>query len=389
MKKLSENNLLYAIIFLSFIFILGIMADKNLYRFKIYGESNSNYEFIQQEKGNLQAEYSANFPYKVQLVDINGFVKRIVGQREMNGVVKLNNGYLTAVDSTMSDEWLDRNSQAIIQFNEYCIQQGIQLFYVQPAYKISKFDPQLPLGVEDGHNITTDKLLQRLSSSGIKTLDLRQTMYDENINQYDLYYRTDHHWTTQGGFYAFTKIASMIAEETNTTIDENLLKLENYTIENYPKWHLGMRGQRTGTAFAGIDDYDLIYPSFETHIYNSNIDAVNSLKDTMVREQVFQTQDAKNRYTYDWAYAKNDVNSLTSMDAKTDLNVLLLSDSFQHALNPYFLLTYRKYNVGSYGTLSTAMLHKYNPDVVIMVPWPGYFTEGGLGITYVDDAVTE
>ena len=162
MKKLSENNLLYAIIFLSFIFILGIMADKNLYRFKIYGESNSNYEFIQQEKGNLQAEYSANFPYKVQLVDINGFVKKIVGQREMNGVVKLNNGYLTAVDSTMSDEWLDRNSQAIIQFNEYCIQQGIQLFYVQPAYKISKFDPQLPLGVEDGHNITTDKLLQRL-----------------------------------------------------------------------------------------------------------------------------------------------------------------------------------------------------------------------------------
>lgn len=55
-------------------------------------------------------------------------------------------------------------------------------------------------------------------------------------------------------------------EQTKTTIDENLLNLENYTVENYPEWHLGLRGQRTGSAFAEIDDYDLIYPNFETHI---------------------------------------------------------------------------------------------------------------------------
>lgn len=389
MKKLSETNLLFAVVFFLFIFVGGAMADINLYRFKVLGESSSNYEYIEEEKGNLQAEYIANFPYKVLLVDINGFARKIMGQREMNGVVKLKNGHLTAVDNVMNEDCLEKNSQAIIQFNEYCKEQEIRLIFVQPAYKISKYDDQLPPGVEDGHNQTMDRLLDLISSSGVETLDLRQIMHDENINPYDFYYRTDHHWNTQGAFYAYTKIAPLIKEQTNTTLDEELLDLDNYIVETYPEWHLGARGQRTGTAFAGIDNYDLIYPGFETHIFNQEDETVNNLKDSMVRQEIFLSKDTKNRYTYDWAYGKNEINSLISKDAQTDLSVLLLSDSFKHALNPYFLLTYKEYNEDSYTTLSTAMLQKYNPDVVIILPWPGNFSENSINFTFVDDMVTE
>ena len=389
MKKIYETNLLFAVVFFLFLFSGGILADINLYRFKVLGESASNYEYIEEEKGNIQAEYVANFPGKVQLVDINGFMRKITGQREMNGVVKLNNGHLTAVDNVMSEECMTHNSQAIIQFNEYCKKQDIELIYVQPAYKISKFDPQLPLGVKDGHNETMDRFLEILSSADVKTLDLRQTMQEENLNSYDFYYRTDHHWTTQGAFYAYTKIAPLIQELTNTALDTKLLTLDNYIIERYPQWHLGARGQRTGSAFAGMDDFDLIYPAFETHIWNQDAETVNSLKDTMVRTEIFLSKDTKNRYTYDWAYDKSEINSLSSTDAKSDLNVLLLSDSFKHALNPYFLLTYREYNEDSYTTLSTAMLQKYAPDVVIILPWPGNLSENSIAFTFVDDADTK
>lgn len=388
MKKIIDNNLQFAIIFLCLIFFLGTWADKNLYKFKFYGEAQSNYEFADTQ-GDFQTEYTVNFPLKVQMIDANGFVRRIVGQREMNGIVKLKNGYLTAISEAMTDEYVSINAQEIIKYNEYCKEHGITFLYAQPAYKISKWDNQLPIGVNDGHNETVDHLLEELSTAGVNTLDLRQLMHDDGINQYDLYYRTDHHWTTEGAFYAYQKISTWISENTNTYLDKSLLNLDNYQIDTYKKWHLGWRGQKTGIAFAGIDDYDLIYPKFDTSIYNASDQSVKSLKDSLVKEEVFQKRNTQNRYTYDSAYFNSDINVLTSLDAKTDLNVLLLSDSFQLGMKPYMLLTYNKYRVEGYNSLTTSAIEKYQPNVVVIVAWPGYFATSSINFQFVDDAVTE
>ena len=201
-----------------------------------------------------------------------------------------------------------------------------------------------------------------------------------------MYYRTDHHWTTEGAFYAYTKISEWIKEQTEKELDPVLIDLENYRIDTYHQWHLGMRGQRTGAAFAGIDDYDLIYPKFETHIKKRDDGTVLSLYDALVRTDLFQKANAQNRYTYDAAYTANDINNLVSLDAKTDLKVWLLSDSFQQAIKPYLLLTYKEFHVGGYGTLSTSFIQSNKPDVVIMLVWPGYFNEGSQFTSFVDDA---
>ena len=386
MKRLLQNNFLYAVALFAVVLFFGIGADINFYEFKVNGKTETNYEFGNKDSmGYLQVEYSANFPYKTNFVDLNGFVRRIVGQREMNDVIKLNNGYLTQVGSKMDDESISNNAQAIVDFNDYCVAHGTRLLYVQPAYKISKYDEQLPIGVTDGHNETIDKLLSLLSKADVPIIDLREMMYNDGIDQYQLYFRTDHHWTNQGAFYAYKKIALEIAKETNTELDANLLNIKNYRVDKYPGWHLGMRGQRTGAAFAGIDDFDLIYPGFETHIRQRSTGAVAALEDVLISKEVFNNHDVHNRYTYDSAYSAIDINDLESLDAKSNLNVWLLSDSFQHGIKPYLLLTYKEFHVASYSTLSTSFIQNKKPDIVIIMPWPGYFNQGETCFNYIDD----
>lgn len=384
-ERMKQNNILFAVVFFTFILVFGVIADNNLYRFKYYGETNSNYEFGETE-GNIKTEYVVNFPWKVQLVDFNGLVRNMVGQREMNGVIKLNNGYLTEIAPALSDTAVATNAAAIIAYNNYCNEHGIQLVYVNPAYKISKYDDELPIGVTDGHNDTVDNLLSHLQDGGVDVIDLRKCMFDDAINQYALYYKTDHHWTTEGAFYGYQKIAIWISDKTNTYLDKSLLDINNYNIDTYPQWHLGTRGQRTGALFAGIDDYDLIYPKFETRIHNIEDGNISSLKNALVRMDVFQNRNVQSRYTYDSAYKLNDINSLESLDAKTNLKVLLLSDSFKQAIKPYMLLTYDEFHVSDYGTLSTSVLQKYQPDVVVILPWPGYFQTDDTYFKFVDDA---
>jgi len=378
-----KNKVNMGIIILGVICLVGFFADKNLYRYKYYGESAASYEFGDNE-ATIQNEFSVNFPFKLEFVDLNGLIKRMFGQHEMNGIVKLNNGYLTHVSECISDEDAVRNAEEVVKFANYCEQRDVKLVYVQTAYKIDKYNNMLPAGVADRHNDTTDVIVNTLIENGIDVIDLREEMHNDGFETYDMYYKTDHHWTTRGGFYGYSKIAKHIQEITGTYLDDNLLDLDNYNVDLYEDWHLGSRGQKTGKYFAGIDDYELIYPKFETNILNKDTNEVTSAYDALVRTEVFEERNNQSRYTYDWAYCKTGINSLQSLDAQTDLNVLLLSDSFQQAVKLPMLLTYKNFYIDGYNTLYTSMIDKYNPDVIIIMPFPLYF-EGTEIFKFVEE----
>ena len=371
---MKKNSFCYGLVFFAVICVFGGMSYFSYVQKIFSGKVFSNYESANAFKNKIEEKFYGYIPFKMQLVDLNGLFHKTFLHREMNGIVKLNNGYLTVVNSDYNVQVLSDSSNRIIAFNDYCKKNGVVFLYVQTAYKISKFDPQLPVGVNDVTNQAIDAMIENLKKADVNVLDLRECMHEDGINQYDLYYKTDHHWTNEGAFYGYTKIAPMVANFTGTFLDTSLLDFENYNIETYRKWHLGSRGQRTGLLFASADDYNLISPKFETRIFDSSDNSVQSLKEALVRKSVFENRNAASRYTYDHAYTNRDINNLTSLDAKTDLNVLLLSDSFQQGIKQFMLLTYKDFNIESYWNLSPELIAKYNPDVIIMLPFGGNIT---------------
>lgn len=92
----------------------------------------------------------------------------------------------------------------------------------------------------------------------------------DNLDAYDYFFKTDHHWTSEAGFYAFTKIAEYAENVLETRVDPKVRNLDNYNVENFEEWYLGSNGQRTGIHYGGIDDFHFISPKFETAIANLN-----------------------------------------------------------------------------------------------------------------------
>ena len=369
-KKITYAS---AIILMGFIILMGICADKNLFDFSVLGIKASNYEFSDDDGNSAELDYAVNFPLKTSFVDLNGAIRKLFHQHEMNGVTKLNNGYLTVLQGRLPIKSLDKYSDALKYYSDWCEKRGTKLLFVQPPYTDSKYDPELPCGDVDYSNDNMDYLLNSLRKKNIAVIDLRECMHEDGINQYDYSYRTDHHWNAKGGFYAYTKIVDWITKYTGCEVDKRLTDIDNYQIKKYPQWHLGSRGLYTGRYYAGIDDYYLILPNFKTCIINSKDGTKGSFADQIVNWSVFSDRDAIKRYTYETALSKNDINCMTSENAKSDISVYMISDSFATAIDPYMLLTYRDYNKGALRYPDEAFAgskqSKINPDVVVIMPY--------------------
>ncbi len=374
MKKLKKLGL-YGFLFF---FVMFGFAAINAYRmidFYVNDRTNNN-EWVAEAGNKIETDYITNFAGKRHFVNINGAVHSLLGQREMNGVVKLNNGYLLTTMEECPQEKIAEYGDAMIDLNEYLKEKDIPLLYVTTPYTSSKYDPQLPGGVVDYGNENTDRFLAYLENGGVETMDLREQMYEDGIDQYTLMYKTDHHWTTQGGFYAYGKIAEYLQEELNCEIDAQVKDFSNYTVTTYEDWHLGSRGQRTGIFFAGIDDFELITPNFETSLKTE--DAQGTLPELAYDMAPLANKEYTSRYTYDYVlqdsllHFKNDL-------AKNDKKILVMGDSMGLAVAPFLDISFAEMmylsNYQSY-ELTPELMEEYQPDAVVFLYYAGRITDG-------------
>ena len=104
-----------AVMLLLIIGLFAIKADINFVNYEVFDEMSANYDFNTNEDTNVQLDYSVNFPYKLTMVDINGLIRRAVGQREMNEILKLKNGHLIVAEERKKDSEIKCSADEIIE----------------------------------------------------------------------------------------------------------------------------------------------------------------------------------------------------------------------------------------------------------------------------------
>lgn len=358
-KRISQLE--YMIMFLMVIGGIGIASFARLISYYDTGTVENN-EWTVELGSRLETDIATTFMGKIPLVDLNGAVHRALGQREMNGVVKLDNGHLLVAFGYAEDKILQHNADQVIELKKNLDEKGIELLYVIPPYASNKYDPQLPEGIRDYGNDNLDRFSDMLREGGVELLDIRETMHDDGINAYDMMYRTDHHWTTRAGFYAYTQINDILMQKLDCEVDERVMDLSNYSVTTYPRWHLGSYGQRTGACFAGIDDFDLIEPVFETHVSNGT--ESGSYGDIVINKEALKRKDQTSRYTYDGVLGRSCEKNFVNEQASNDKKILVITDSYGKAVNPFLIL--------SYGEVRTLMdeyseIGNYRPDAVVII----------------------
>lgn len=359
------------ILFFLFIFLTGGYSLKNYYDVRVSGitETQDGYS---SEKG-FRDNFNILLWNKEYYVEYYGLAARLLGQPELNEVVRLKNGYLSGVEEEAPKDQLMQDAKDLAELKEYLDNRGCRLLYVQTPFKISKFDESLPAGIEDYSNQNLDYFLGCLEQYGVDYIDIRQTMYDDGMNQYDYFFRTDHHWTPEGGFYAYNKIAEYLEENYNISVDEQVRNIDNYRIDNYEDWHLGTNGQRVGIYYGGIDDFHMISPEFDTQITNTDTQVSGSYTDVLIEEAVLRERSAA---TYDIAYGNSIGSHFYNPNAQNEERVIVVSDSMGKVVAPFLILSFREVYTTNY-TLNEQILEEYQPNVVIYITYPANVDAGG------------
>ncbi len=340
-----------------------------------FSENSTPVEKINTVKNTIETMFN-DVGYKESFINFNGFFQRVLDKKVIidvekeNTVVKLNNGYLTFVSGKGDYESAARNT---IELNSYLKQRNIDFLFVMAPGKINKYDPQLPVGIEDYSNSDMDNFLEVLTFEEIDYIDIRKEIFDSGLNQYDYFFKTDHHWTPEAAFFAYQKVSERL-EKYGLTVDETHLDPDNYNKKVYENWFLGSQGKRTGIYYGGVDDISLIYPKFKTSFTVTTGEEKKSgdFENTMFQNKHIDTKDyfAHNPYA---VYTGGDfpLQIMKNHKCENGKKILLIRNSFACTLAPFIALDCEELHILDLrhyedGTVKE-YVEKVNPDIVMIL----------------------
>ena len=345
----------------------------------------------------VQSSYlSDNFAYKNDFLNLNGLFARMTGRRTLNKVVKLNNGMLSWLNPNVVDVTALANS--ITDFSAYLSEQNIPFLYVQMPYKESLNGQNYPVGVTSYANENADNLLSQLSAGEVKTLDLRPLLSQtpEMLEQY--FYKTDHHWNSDGAFLAYQEILGRLNELfPDGNIDMTYAQADQWERHSINDWFLGNQGKRVGIFFGGTDSLIWHTPRFETEmscvipihgwLFRGDFTVAN------IREQYIEEKNYFGNSSYS-VYIGGDYMLVQhrNLNALSSLKILLLKDSFSVPLQAYFSTVFQEVDVIDPRYFSECTIAEYvertEPDVVIFAINPNQFGDKAYQNFGVEKAIS-
>jgi len=212
----------------------------------------------------------------------------------------------------------------------------VSLLYVQVPGKKIKEHTKFPVSEYDDYsNECADEFLEGIENNDISTLDLRENVEIDNLDKSSLFYKTDHHWTTETAFWAADEIKKYLNENYNFEILDKYFDKDNYNFKLYEKSFLGSLGRRVGKHVAGVDDYMFIYPKFDTNydifypVQQKEIPLWSgNFYDTICRDSILNDQDiTANKHA---SYFEYDYSNLIIKNKmiENDKKILIIKDSF-------------------------------------------------------------
>lgn len=266
--KLVTTVLFLLVIYLLFWGMLQSHADiSDAFQTGFKGNTDGTAKAISAGLTSAESAMNKSIWKREQFIDVHGLFQRLLGKQLIEEkqvryyVYKMENGQLTYAYPNYNINWILKQ---FTQLKETCDEIGTDLLYIQWPYKVDKYNNLLPHGMDDYANKNADKLVRGLEQRGIDTLDYREVLHASEQEYSSMFFQTDHHWTTETAFEAYTYLLSYLNENYGLMYDPMLLDKNNYTFTTLPDSFIGSLANRTGKWYGGIDDFTYVCPNFET-----------------------------------------------------------------------------------------------------------------------------
>ena len=259
-------------------------------------------------------------------ITLRATAQRILGNTEENGVFLGKSGYLMEDFTAPSQERLNRTVNAMTDFAAR--HSDLPQYALIAPNAVNILSDKLPaLAAATDQNPYLDATAAALEKAGVTFVDVRDTLSQHKDD--GIYYHTDHHWTTQGAYFAYMQLAKVLG------IDSSSI--------SYDKLPVSMSFQGTLSAKSGFrasekEEMDVFLPRDDS-VPSSVVNYVDEQKKSA---SFYDTEKLETRDKYALFFGGNHAQIKISTPTETDNTLLVLKDSYANSFIPFLAQHYRK-----------------------------------------------
>lgn len=339
MKPKIKNSLKYMpsfafCAFIFVIFILYIVLPKNSYS----AEEKRNLSSMPEATVNtiLNGEFEQDFetflsdqmPLRTFFVGTNAYCNLYSGQNGSNGIYSGSDGYLFT-KPVEYNELLDKNISYIAEFAKKTEIPTYMCIVPTSGYIMQDKLPKNHYEYRDNELINTAKAVLRKSDSNIKFIDLMPS-FSEKSNSQQLFYKTDHHWTSNGAYTAYGTIADSMGLNATPKSEFTVTGYDSFYGTSYAKSALWLTKPDTIELWKNKNHTD---STISVYIKDGQKEITSN---SMFFDENLSTSD---KYTAfldgNHGYVK-----ITNNDNKSAKKLLIVRDSYAHSLAPFLADNY-------------------------------------------------
>ena len=252
-------------------------------------------------------------------------VDRIGGSRLENGVYIGTNGQLLEQIEVADENHLAANIKAIKSFSESQSKIPVRMMLVPDAANV--LNHSLPALAKPEDQTQMFSMVRKDLGDSVEWIDVSTELNKHKTEK--IYYKTDHHWTTLGAFYAFQAAAPSLGIEGDLSG-----KYVSYTVSDSFN---GMLASKSGVNFGEKEQIDIYVPTEEdTDLIVDYVDEgkrSTSLYDSSKLKE-------KDQYTV-FLGGNSSLLDIRTVSTSTK-RLLLVKDSFANSFIPFLTPYYRE-----------------------------------------------
>lgn len=265
---------------------------------------------------------SDQFFARNQWISLKLYEDRFLGKKESNGVYLGKNGYL--IEKPSEPDWknVERNMAAISDFAGRHEEIPTYMCLAPNAYYI--LADHLPAKAPVRDQADDLKKIREMEGSSIKDIDVTGAL--QKHAKEDIYYKTDHHWTSLGARYAFEEAAGA-------------MKLENietdYAVHTVASDFQGTLASKSG--YHGSKDLVQVYqPKNQTVDY-----VVSYVEEGEKSTSIYNSKCLKEKDKYTVFFGGNHARIDISTTQPERKNLLIFKDSYANCFVQFLLPYYQ------------------------------------------------
>ena len=371
------------ICFLSFLYVMFI-GNTYLY---LCGEDQNKTQVEEENKSNYLEAMSQTEIGKYFFINMYGEVQKLLCRHVINDasgqIIKLNNNYLASFG------WIGDTSSTVDELEKTYLEldkKGISVLYIQARGILSREGKELPIGIQNNDNILLDQYIEEIKSRNISCLDSYDILYKDTCGWEKNFYKTDHHWITESAFYVYANICEILNSDYNFKINEEYYDINSFCKEVYKKTFLGAEGRRVGKYYAGLDDFELIFPDFETD-FTFSVPDKGIIRNGSFNNAILDDSQTLGKYGFDrnayYKYIGGDYPfvKIENHMQKNKKKIMVVKDSFGIPVSSFLSLACEELNIVDvrYNEEQLrSIIEKECPDIVLFCYGGGYISYPGI-----------